>query len=486
MTADTPAGPWNVPPCSGSWRRCARRIDIIVIYKIDRLTRSLADFARLAELLDKSGVSFVSVTQQFNTTTSMGRLMLNVLLSFAQFEREISGERIRDKIAASKKKGMWMGGNVPLGYDVSDRALVISEAEAETVRTIYRLYLELGNVRAVVAEAEQLGLKTKARIGPHGRESGGMRFLAGPVYHILRNPVYFGRIRHRDQTYPGAHEPIIDPETWEGAQRQLAGNRTGERTRPNAQEPSPLAGLIVDATGSRFTPSHTMKAGRRYRYYVDRALITGNRPDGASPRRIPAREIENVVRNSLAGLLNNPARLMEALGDRPDAAKADQAIRRARKLRQELLNTASETWTTHVRPILRQVVLDKDSVRLRIMRDGLRSVLSLPARQNGRPIDADDDTVTELHDLVIPARIRTRGGQIRLVIENQGDHIRREQDTGLIKAVARAHGWFEQLQNGDTSSVRDITKAERVTGSYVSRVLRLAFPAPDIVEAVLD
>jgi len=277
----------------------ARRIDVIVIYKVDRLTRSLTDFARLAELFDGCSVSFVSVTQQFNTTTSMGRLMLNVLLSFAQFEREITGERIRDKIAASKKKGMWMGGTVPLGYDINDRQLVINEMEAETVRTLFRLYLQHCNVRAVVDEADRLGLRSKLRIGTRDEHRGGLPLRSGNVYQILKNPIYVGRIRHRQQSYPGTHLPIIAQDLWDEVQRQLDGNRTGNRTRRNAKEPSPLAGLIFDAQGNPFTPSHTVKAGRRYRYYVDRALIKGEKRNGDPLRRIPAPEIESIVRTAV-------------------------------------------------------------------------------------------------------------------------------------------------------------------------------------------
>jgi site-specific DNA recombinase len=192
----------------------AGRIDIVVVYKVDRLTRSLADFARLVELFDAHGVSFVSVTQQFNTTSSMGRLTLNVLLSFAQFEREVTGERIRDKIAASKKKGMWMGGNVPLGYDASERALVINPAEAETVRHIFALYREHGCVRRVKDEADRLGLRTKRITTANGAERGGTSFSRGHIYRLLSNPIYIGQIAHKDQLYPGQHRALIDDETW--------------------------------------------------------------------------------------------------------------------------------------------------------------------------------------------------------------------------------------------------------------------------------
>src|SRR5436189_221582 len=251
------------------------RIDIIVVYKVDRLTRSLADFARLVEIFDAQGASFVSVTQQFNTTSSMGRLTLNVLLSFAQFEREVTGERIRDKIAASKKKGMWMGGNVPLGYDADERALVINPAEAETVRRIFALYRELRCVRRVKEEADRLGLRTKSRTAANGTKRGGKPFSRGHLYTLLSNPIYIGEIAHKGQLYPGQHPALINADTWAAVRDQLAANARDHRRKAHATEPSLLAGLLTDAQGERLTPSHAVKKGRRYRYSAPTALIPG-------------------------------------------------------------------------------------------------------------------------------------------------------------------------------------------------------------------
>ena len=185
-------------------------IDVVVVYKVDRLTRSLTDFAKMVEVFDARGVSFVAVTQQFNTTTSMGRLTLNVLLSFAQFEREVTGERIRDKIAASKQKGMWMGGLVPLGYDVIDRRLVVNQSEAETVREIFRRYLELGSVRLLMEDLNRRGIRSKVRVAKNGKQSGGNSFFRGALYVLLSNPIYIGEIRHKGVRHPGLHEPIVD------------------------------------------------------------------------------------------------------------------------------------------------------------------------------------------------------------------------------------------------------------------------------------
>ena len=228
-------------------------INVVVVYKVDRLTRSLADFVKLVEAFDAHGVSFVSVTQQFNTTTSMGRLTLNVLLSFAQFEREVTGERIRDKIAASKRKGMWMGGLVPLGYDVRDRHLVVNQAEAAAVREIFRCYQELGNVRLLKAELDQRGLRSKVRVANNGVQSGGHSFYRGALYTVLRNPIYIGQIRHKGFCHPGQHEAIVELDSWEQAQTLLSAHRIHGRAPSTKSAPSPLAARLFDERGEPLT-----------------------------------------------------------------------------------------------------------------------------------------------------------------------------------------------------------------------------------------
>jgi len=270
----------------------ARKVDIIVVYKVDRLTRSLADFAKIVEVVDAEGASFVSVTQQFNTTTSMGRLTLNVLLSFAQFEREVTGERIRDKIAASKKKGLWMGGLPPLGYDARDRKLVVNEREAELVRHIFRRYAALGSVRILKQDLDAEGMVSKLRASPTGRRWGGQLFARGALYRMLQNPIYLGEIVHNDQSYSGEHPAIIEPGLWEQVQRKLNDSRTERADGSRAANPSLLAGLLHDDRGERMTPSHAVKRGTRYRYYVSRSLVTGSRSAAPMGHRIPAGEIE--------------------------------------------------------------------------------------------------------------------------------------------------------------------------------------------------
>src|SRR5467141_3535963 len=292
----------------------AGRVDIVVVYKIDRLTRSLADFVKIVEILDARGASFVSVTQQFNTTTSMGRLTLNVLLSFAQFEREVTGERIRDKIAASKQKGMWMGGWVPIGYDRKDRTLTINETEALTVRTIFDLFLKLKNVQRVQTELMRLNLTSKPYATPRGRAIGGLSFARGHIYKILSNPLYIGEIEHRVVRYPGQHAPLIDGAIWAAVQAQLAANHHENRARTNAKSKSLLAGLIYDDAGNRLISSHATKNGKRYRYYVT-PEATGRSVAAASlPKlRLPDTMIDELLRVKLQSYLSDKAQISNLL-----------------------------------------------------------------------------------------------------------------------------------------------------------------------------
>jgi DNA invertase Pin-like site-specific DNA recombinase len=297
----------------------AGRVDIVVVYKIDRLTRSLADFAKIVEILDTKGASFVSVTQQFNTTTSMGRLTLNVLLSFAQFEREVIGERIREEIAASKQKGMWMGGVPPFGYQARDRKLVIVDNEAVIVRSIFRRYAELGSVRLLKDELEARGIKSKYRTSASGRLWGGKPFSRGAFYLMLRNRIYRGGIVHREQSYPGQHRPIIDRPLWDAVQTQVAGNAAQRNLGARTCQPSLLAGMLVYGDGNRMTPSHAVKKGTRYRYYVSRALITQDQTERSAGLRIPAGEIEQLVTSRVRQWLLDPGSIHKATSARfPD------------------------------------------------------------------------------------------------------------------------------------------------------------------------
>ena len=252
----------------------AAKINTVVVYKVDRLTRALADFAKMIEVFDANQVSFVSVTQQFSTTSSMGRLTLNVLLSFAQFEREVTGERIRDKIAASKRKGMWMGGFVPLGYDLRNRKLLINQDEATQIRERFRQYLRLGCVSALKEYLDQTSLRSKARPNwKAGKQIGGTRFSRGALYQLLKSHLYVGEIEHKGQVYPGEHEAIVERVVWDKVQASLRENRQGIRRQARATQQSLLTGILFDEQGNRYTPTHAIKRGKRYRYYTSQAVI---------------------------------------------------------------------------------------------------------------------------------------------------------------------------------------------------------------------
>lgn len=282
------------------------KIDIIVVYKVDRLTRSLLDFARLVETFDAAGTSFVSITQSFNTTTSMGRLTLNMLLSFAQFEREVTAERIRDKIAASKAKGMWMGGVPPLGYRPDGRSLAIVEEHAEIVRDIFQRYRRLDNVRLVADELVREGIRTPQRVTRTGKTYGNCAFTRGQLYAILKNPIYAGDIPHKGTIYAGSHPALIDRETWDAVQQQLANNVKGAR-QARESNASLLAGLLFDPEGEPLVPVHATKGRARYRYYVSKAHQHAVVSPASPALRMPAREIEQLARKELASLLAEPA-----------------------------------------------------------------------------------------------------------------------------------------------------------------------------------
>ncbi len=468
----------------------AGKVDVVVVYKVDRLTRSLADFAKIVEVFDARGVSFVSVTQQFNTTSSMGRLTLNVLLSFAQFEREVTGERIRDKIAASKRKGMWMGGNVPLGYAAQDRSLAIDPDEAATVRQVYDLYRELGNVRLVQVETDRLGLVSKRRPRPDGRVLGGVGFTRGALYKLLSNPVYAGDIVHRDKRHRGLHAPIIVPEAWEAVQRQLTSQAARTRGQGSAQSPSLLAGLIVDEAGAPLTPTHANKKGRRYRYYVSRMLVAGpnaepalsassraSRKPEADTWRLPANEIEMLVIEAVYALLIDQSRLMDQLGLgrlRPDAL--DAALAAAAQLADALKGATGHGQRDLLQAIVERVEIGAERVIVGVKANALRRELGVLDRS---AIEAADE---DLLAITIPIRLARRGSELKLVM---ADRQEARRDRGLIGRLARGYLWFEELRTGAVSSLAEIAEREGIEVPMVRRACDLAFLSTDMIEAIL-
>ena len=452
----------------------ARKLDVVVVYKVDRLTRSLADFAKIVERFDAQGVSFVSVTQQFNTTTSMGRLTLNVLLSFAQFEREVTAERIRDKIAASKQKGMWMGGPVPLGYDVRDRKLIVNAGEAEVVRRLFALYLELGTVRRLKEEALRLGLATKRRTTRSGLTVGGGPFERSSLYRLLSNPIYIGRLPHRGESYPGQHKAIVDTEIFEAAQAQLQTNAAPRSTKHNSTSPSLLAGLLFDETGDRLIPSHAVKKGRRYRYYISNRLMrdSGKHPDGW---RLKAAEIEGTVCNILIDWLKDGVALERAFGQEA-LVKLFSSPRERTTLTETLLHGAFPAKRRLVQDIVARIELSDRAIAIHLKRDRLLRRLGCPAPTGEQ---------AETHRIVRPLALKRRGVERKIVL-CEGADSDGQADPQLQLLVAQAYRWNAMLVRGQASSVRALSKQVGVLEYEVSRVLPLAYLAPDIVEAILE
>jgi DNA invertase Pin-like site-specific DNA recombinase len=456
----------------------AGQVDIVVVYKIDRLTRSLADFAKIVEILDARGASFVSVTQQFNTTTSTGRLTLNVLLSFAQFEREVIGERIRDKIAASKKKGMWMGGVPPLGYRVQDRKLVIVDREAELVRSIFRRYAELGSVRLLKAELEAQGRKSKSWTSAAGRVIGGKPFSRGALYLKLRNRSYRGEILHQGQSHPGEHPPIIDQLLWDAVQMRLAGNTAARNSGTRTHQPSLLAGMLFDAEGNRMTPSYAVKNGTRYRYYVSHPLITKHQTKRSTGLRIPAAEIEHLVTSQVRRWLLDPGNIYQAT-QLPDLSAQHRLLAGAA----EIAKSWPELPGTRQRGLLIALIerinvgADQIDIHLRPTRLGPLLDVATPL-----PSAMEDETQT----LSVPIRPRRAGREITMRIDGTDPFATAKPDARMIKLLIRARRFNATLLDSDGVPFPALAKRHGVSPSYFTRIVRLSYLAPDITQAILD
>jgi site-specific DNA recombinase len=468
----------------------AKKVNVIVVYKVDRLTRSLADFAKIVEALDRQGVSFVSVTQQFNTTSSMGRLTLNVLLSFAQFEREVTGERIRDKIAASKRKGIWMGGPVPLGYDLDARKLIPNPKEAALVCKIFSLYLELGCVSRLAARLAREKIRSKVWVAKAGTRHGGNAFARGALYDLLQNRLYIGEIRHRDKWYPGEHRGIVPGKLWDQVQAMMSGNRKKRSQYIRDRSSSLLTGLLADTAGNHFTPSFTFKNGRRYRYYVSQLAVKNPTTKIKGPIRLPAREIESRVTERLLSFLKSEAEVFDRLAaasERPAAGR--QLVAAAKKLALRWASLRSDELRELLATFVRRIIILENNIEVRISRRGLREVLEkgdtfVPAGLDPRhkSVDADDLTC-----LTIEAKLKRSGGEVHLVIPpNSIGASVLQPNPSLMKAVARARDWYERVLQGKASNQKSLTLYARATRRYIDKVFPCAFLAPDIVEAILE
>ena len=443
----------------------AHRINVIVVYKVDRLTRSLADFAKLVELFDAHGVSFVSVTQQFNTTTSMGRLTLNVLLSFAQFEREVTSERIRDKIGASKRKGLWVGGVVPLGYQAKDRKIAIVAEEAKTVRHIFRRYLELCSLNLLLTDLRKTGVKTKLRPLSNGRTIGGIPFTRGSLAALLRNRFYIGEVRYKGEVFPGEQSAILDRALFDAVQSKLDRQRTNHaKARQRSQ--SLLMGRIFDGRGNRMTPSYAVKNAVRYRYYISSSLIQGQPDKAAKLNRVPASEIEKLIlsalRKHLAGKPHGKVR-----------AEASQSP------------TDKELISAHVA----RVDVKRDHLAIRLSAKFERDSM---ARDRRHSAEQDQPVHRDSNVLVVPWK-KTPSKRPREIIlpASTSSHpdqrpIRAETRAKLVTAVAKGRHWLDELIAGTVTNVEQIAATQNCTVRQINMTISLAFLAPRLVQAAAD
>jgi DNA invertase Pin-like site-specific DNA recombinase len=440
----------------------SRRVNVIVVYKVDRLTRSLADFAKLVELFDAHGVSFVSVTQQFNTTTSMGRLTLNVLLSFAQFEREGTSKRIRDKVAASKRKGLWVGGMVPLGYKLKDGKLLIVKEEAEQVRTIFKRYLELGSVNRLVVDLRERNLRTKIRKLSTGATRGGVAFTQGPLFYMLRNRFYIGEVRYKNEIFPGPQPPLLDRELFEAVQAKLT-EQWSHRTATRNKSAALLSGLLFDDAGHPMTPTHSTKNGVRYRYYVSQPYLRGlAKSSSSSVGRVPATDVEAAVTKAHA----------LHLGDR-NRHKADQN------------QVDRSTMAANVARI--EVRRNQLAIQFKSQHTDGASDIDHETERNLQSSRGDTYGSVLLIPWCKPPSRKTREILLPPSVSRQNVRpIKAERRTALLKAIARGRSWLDEIVSGASQGAEQIAARHKCSIRHVNMTISLAFIAPALVKAAIE
>jgi site-specific DNA recombinase len=441
-------------------------IDVVLVYKVDRLSRSLADFVQLVAFFDEHEVAFAAVTQQFNTSTSMGRLTLNVLLSFAQFEREVTSERIRDKIAASKKKGLWMGGRTPLGYRVVDRKLIVEEQDAELVRQIYDRYLNLETVKALKAELETVGFNS-------GQSD--YHFTRGSLYTILKNPIYLGEVSHKGERYPGEHSAIIDAKTWHAVQLQLKHNRQNQQQR--GQHVSLLAGLLFDDKGNPMSPTHTSKGQKRYRYYVSQAVLQYRQGDIGSVQRISGPALEQIVIESIHEKLRQPNDLIDLLQleslPPPQVTRVIEAGHAVSRRWAGLPQGEQKTWLNE---ICEGIEIGRQRLAITINLTTLRHQLSDDYRLESIPSYA----------IKLSVNLHRCGRESRLVIADLPIEAPNGSIEALRIALKKGLTWSLALQQGGYRSYKEIAQEHSVRPEYVKRLCSLSLLAPEVQQAIVD
>jgi len=448
----------------------AGQVDVVVVYKVDRLTRSIIDFGKLVEAFDEHEVSFVSVTQAFNTTNSMGRLTLNVLLSFAQFEREVTAERIRDKIASSKKKGMWMGARVPFGYRNEDKQLIIYPNEANSVKLMFDLYLEHENIREVKEALDRQCIQTRQRTSKSGRVTGGEPFSRGNISSILTNPIYAGKIRHKDKVYKGNHEAIISLEQWEQVQSLIAERQVKRTTKRQSSSPALLKGLLFDQD-NRLIPHHANKKGKKYHYYVSQFdnEHAANKPS----LRFPIGKLDAIIQTIVLETLECRLSLLECLNLQKQSADRILAISNQSKLLANGLKDSNfdETRTTY-QQIISKIIIKPDCIVIELDAKGMQKHLGVELKRDA-PLQ-----------IIESMTIRRRGQELKLVIGGikQNDQ---NMDQSIIRMIAQAHSIRTQLEKGSVSSIKEYAELHKTDQSDAKKLLALSYLAPSIIEDIL-
>ncbi len=445
----------------------AGKVDVIVVYKVDRLTRALTDFARIVEVLDAKGASFVSVTQALNSTTSMGRLTLNVLLSFAQFEREVTGERIRDKITASKRKGIFMGGPVPVGYDVRDRKLVVNDTEAATVRHIFERYASLGSGRPLIEELRADGYRTKLR-QQAGRTVGGIPFERGMLFQLLANPTYIGKVAHQGVEYDGEHAAIIGPDLWQRVQQRMEVNRVSRGRMRNSDTTSLLAGIIVDEHGRRMTPSHAVKAGKRYRYYVTHAA--GLRTGGTKAWRMPARDLELAVIERIVEYFRDFREVALLAGTGASAATIGALVEEAVRIAERLAEPYGQRAV--LGRLLHRVSVGAHQLAIQIDRAALARMLDMPPPIDEAPIELST-AATKIRD----------GKATRLVL---GAPTQLKRDPRLLALLGEAQSTRDLMLANPHRSIRELAAEQQRCRHRMAKLIRLSWLPPEVAAAVVE
>jgi site-specific DNA recombinase len=450
----------------------AGKVDVILVYKIDRLTRSLADFAKIVEVLDKAGASFVSITQSFNTTTSMGRLTLNMLLSFAQFEREVTGERIRDKIAASKRKGLWMGGPVPLGYRVENRKLLVDETEAKLLCHIFTRYLALDSVLNLADELNRQSHRTKVQQRVSGPHRGGCAFRRGTLYHMLSNRIYRGELVHKGQHFAAEHDAIVPKGLWDDVQALLKANASGYSKRIGTKHPSLLVRLVYDGEGRPMTPSHATKTGRRYRYYITRPDML----DGSPAWRVSGHDLEKLVCERLSIQLSDQQFLCDLAGE-VDTETVRQMLAKADLLAATMRSGSAFDRAEFLTSIVARIDVLEECIELTIDPAKLGNALGLELTTSTDPLVL----------LVAATKVR-HGHQLRLVIPGPKSLTIAPtgRDEKLVALVAEAHAARKLILASPDKSIAAIAAGNNRCRTRLGKLAALACLAPDIVAAIVE